>query len=381
MPLCERGVIVGDDRPLQLAPEGMGRREFRFHERLGKRAALRGQRVARPDIGAADCALACHEIAYRLRRDISGGPVADAVTAIKLHAGRRQNTQIAIAEAQVGAAVIVYLGDEMGVASGALQEVTASRPRLLRTGVRRDAAQPHLRQCLVGILLEHASRRRVGGNGLAMRQRRLLQNGAESFRNTAHLHHTAVARAFTHLFLYAYRTQFLVDRRAVIDQDDIAAGDAHVVHTAAIGRGQTRRQAQGERQRIFWRPLDFDDQRLQQSIYRAMIDPGEPHRVPVRRICIRGVACRRPFHFLENEHVADLQVLEHALRLSCSPATACGRRLIEQRRTGRAARQTAFRVAPGVELDLAVSLENRYVRRTGIENRFVNLVAMRGQRM
>src|SRR6266478_1876600 len=85
--------------------------------------------------------------------DVPGDAVSGAIQSLKLHARSGVAAQLAVAETQVRASIIVDLGDEMLIGCRAGKKVRSRAP--LRIAFRsRVAYQPNLRKSLSGILGE-----------------------------------------------------------------------------------------------------------------------------------------------------------------------------------------------------------------------------------
>ena len=201
-----------------------------------------------------------------------------------------------------------------------------------------------------------------------MRQWLAARGRAEGAGNDVGVRRLAAAGAVVRRGSDGHRAERLAGGRPVIDQDDVATGDADVIAAVARGRRHPRRETEREGQGVLGAPLDLHHGLavpLAVGVIQRIDGPGDlrqPHRLPMTRIRVGGSAGGWSEHLLEDQHVADAEV-QCPLRAGRPVARArrgggprCRYPRILERRGRRADGQAAGAVAPGMEKDLAVGL-------------------------
>ena len=290
-----RVVLLGDGALLRA--EGLGGVEPNLIQGLGVDASLGRKRIADAD----DPRLRGDDVGDRSRAYIAGGAVADPVGGQQT-AGRPL-AEDAVAEAELGAPVLVHLDDEVVRESIASKQVWLDSPRVVgvaethrgqglpRSRGKEHADGPGLCCLVVGRVVGHVS----------------LSKG-----------HLAGARPRGDERLVIQRLG--PDRSPMVDQDDVAARDAHVPHELARDDG---REAEWKGQRVGIRPGDLGDrdglvdrlgQKLTAEGVRGQAHVGQAHGVALRGIGIGGLAGPHAEHLLEDQHVTDLKGADVAVK-------------------------------------------------------------------
>ena len=110
--------------------------------------------------------------------------------------------------------------------------------------------------------------------------------------------------------------RFTGDDLAMIDENDVGAGDADVSQVLTVRSLSRRRDAQWKRKRVLPGPFDYCNggavgvvRGRIQSVH-AKLDFGKNNRVTMRRVRVAGNTRQRPKNFFKNKHVADFQILQ-----------------------------------------------------------------------
>src|SRR6185436_20646976 len=106
----------------------VGRKQFRFGDRLGLGASGRCQWIANFENSAIDFLLTKHDVRDRSRADVARWSIPRAVARFECHTGRRKASEIIVAESQMCASVVIDLGYEVLIALTAIQQVRARLP-------------------------------------------------------------------------------------------------------------------------------------------------------------------------------------------------------------------------------------------------------------
>ena len=134
-----RGVVLLGDRPL-LHPERLGRVAADLFELLRRPAAGGRQGIAHGDDSGQGQGRLGEHVGQRLPADVAVQAVADPVAGGEGVPRLRPAAVEVVAEAQVGAAPVVHLGDEVAMERTARQQVAPCLPRVA-VGVEGDRRQ------------------------------------------------------------------------------------------------------------------------------------------------------------------------------------------------------------------------------------------------
>ena len=350
--LGELGVVGRRHRPL-LGAEGLRRAPAQLGGRFRRDAAARGQGVRYRH----DRRLRGDGVGDGAGADIAVGSVADPVAGRECGAAVRAAAVAVVAEAQAGAAVVLALDDEMGVAAAAVEQVASRRPMLRqRAGAalerdRRQGIGTAPRQRGRGgrgwverhaLAHRHAMRDLPPHHGALVGQRAVREQRPEARRQGLGGGRRAAVGAGRRpgQARCRHHAEVLFEATAVIHQHDVAPGDADAGdRLAAMGLVGDAGDAQREGQGVVVVPGNVGDFGAVERV-GAGHHLGQAHGVSMVGVGIASDAGQRAEHLLEDQHVAGGQIRVRA----------------GQRRPGGAGRQAAALVAPGMEVEAVVGL-------------------------